>query len=229
MKKEDFKDITKEHIISCKQIIKDGNCNKVSCTVCPFTNSNTINPDICDFKNSKMLNKAKHFYELFNEVYMRDKIFIDAKEGDRVWDFLFGWGTVIGIYEDENHLPIEVMFEFEDRTHSYGLDGKRYAARNQTLFWDEIKFEIPKKPFDLEVELRKLEVKEFIDNENNFYLVWHSKKNSISCEYRSYAQQPLGKYFTEKSIKDFMENIKNRSITKEQFFAAYKKVFNNLI
>ena len=170
MKKEDFKDITKEHIISCKQIIKDGNCNKVSCTVCPFTNSNTINPDICDFKNSKMLNKAKHFYELFNEIYMKDEIFQDAKVGDRAWFFEYGWGTITHIFYEKEY---PIIFKSDtNRICNFRFDGKRTIDDiSPSLFWDEIKFEIPEKPFKLEDELRKLEIKEFVFNTNNYHLV----------------------------------------------------------
>lgn len=152
-------------------------------------------------------------------------MFRNAKVGDRVWDFVYGWGTIIHIFYEKEY-PITFKSD-TNRICNFRFDGKRNINDiNPSLFWNEIKFEIP---INLENELRNLEVKEFIEDKKNFYLVWHSNKNNIFCEYRSYAQQPLGKYFTEESIKIFMDNIKDKNITKEQFFTAYKKVFNNLI
>lgn len=230
MKREDFKKITKEHIISCKQIIRDGNCDKVSCTVCPFSKSNTINQDICDFKNGKTLNKAKHFYELFNEVYMRDKIFIDAEVGDRVYDIKYKWGIIRKINSQLIFIEFDNFKKSNGHYVQYDFNGKEngYLADyfGQTLFWNEIKFEIPEKPFDLEEELRKLEVKEFVFNTNNYHLVWNNYYDNINYLTNSTIEIPYIVYFSEESINKFMKNINGKKITKEEFFYAYKKVFN---
>ena len=225
MKREDFKKITKEHIILCKQIIRDGNCDKVSCTVCPFSKSNTINQDICDFKNSKILNKAKHFYELFNEVYMRDKIFSDAKVGDRAWSFEYGWGTITHVFYEKEY---PIIFKSDtNRTCNFRFDGKRDINDiNPTLFWNEIKFKITEKLFDLEKELRQLEIKEFVFNTNNYYLVWNNYYDNINYLIKSTIEIPYVVYFSEESINKFMKNINGKKITKQQFFDTYKKVFN---
>jgi hypothetical protein len=71
--------------------------------------------------------------------------FEEAKVGDRVWDVLWGWGTIEGIKMHEDY-PIRVKF-----------DGGRYdyftvggfietENNNRSLFWDEVKLEAPERP-----------------------------------------------------------------------------------
>jgi hypothetical protein len=72
-------------------------------------------------------------------------MFSNAKVGDKVWDFINGWGTISAIYTDVPY-PIMVLF--------LGRERDAYTSRGQmnmrgglvTLFWDEIKYEIPTKP-----------------------------------------------------------------------------------
>lgn len=71
--------------------------------------------------------------------------FDGIKVGDKVWSFEFGWGEVVNV-EDY----IEVLFESSPESIGYydfdGVVVDNEGHRNQTLFWDEIKFEIPEKP-----------------------------------------------------------------------------------
>lgn len=69
--------------------------------------------------------------------------FKDAKMGDKVWDFRYGWGYVFSI--NEYTYPLNVSFGMHHA--AYLVDG--YSSRfdkNPSLFWDEIKFEIPTTP-----------------------------------------------------------------------------------
>lgn len=151
-------------------------------------------------------------------------MFKNAKVGDRVWDFLFGWGTIINICEDENHYPIEVMFELEDRTHEYKLDGKRYAARNQTLFWDEIKFEIPKKPFNLKEFLREnLEPKEFKCDENNYFLYWNESTENFGYLYSTFGEY-MQPYFTIKNIQEVIDTLNENCVALKDLKQAFKEL-----
>ena len=71
--------------------------------------------------------------------------FENAKIGDKVWDFLSGWGEVIGVCDSSNY-PIRVAF-LGGEVGTYSTSGKRYKTHNNpTLFWDEIKFEAPTQP-----------------------------------------------------------------------------------
>ena len=83
-------------------------------------------------------------------------MFKDAKIGDKVWDFAYGWGVIDYIKHTYN-CPIRVDF-LNGVTISYTLDGKPNAnSENPTLFWDEVKFEIPSKPLpNLEVDTKVL-------------------------------------------------------------------------
>ena len=109
---------------------------------------------------------------------------------------------------------------------SYTWDGKDRIADNRArLFWNEIKYEIPEKPFDLENELKKLEVVEFNRKNRNYYLYWDNCGENIEY-YNSYFDEFINyKFFSESSIKKFMDNVKDEKITKEEFFKAYNIVF----
>lgn len=78
-------------------------------------------------------------------------MFRDAKVGDRVWGVRHGWGEVSTV-DSSSEWPIEVMFEAQDdygepHQDAYTFSGRLYQEDcNPTLFWDEIKFEVPEKP-----------------------------------------------------------------------------------
>ena len=151
-------------------------------------------------------------------------MFKNAKIGDRVWDFRRGWGTIKQI-DFNTKYPLKVVFDEYDGDETFNIEGKEYNNLKPTLFWDEIKFEIPKKPLSLEDELRKLEIKEFENGAVNYYLLWDNEYKKIKQNFVNYCQNPFDIFFTEDSLFNFINNIKNKKITKEQFFTAYKNVF----
>ena len=74
-------------------------------------------------------------------------MFTNVKVGDRVWCFMRKWGTVVevGNIQKESY-PILVNFD-NGAEDTYTTNGLCAADHEQpTLFWDEINFEIPKKP-----------------------------------------------------------------------------------
>ena len=156
-------------------------------------------------------------------------MFENVKVGDSLYDVCFGWGRVKAIncldYSDKAHL-IEVEFSHMKKF-TYSKKGKNLdlGCTNQTLFWDEVKFEVPEIPFSLEDELRKLEVVEFSFDENSCFLFYDNTEDCICCELTAHLDVPFVNYFTNRSIYDFMDKIKDKNITREQFFSAYKKVF----
>jgi len=153
-------------------------------------------------------------------------MFRNAKVGENVWDFIYGWGTIVEVYDITKFIyPIEVKFD-NGKIIFYTLDGKYNDTEiYPRLFWDEIKFEIPEKPLDLESELRKLEVVEFKKDEKNYFLLWENEYGNIEYDFFYQQEFPLMKYFNKESIDNFMNNIKDRKITKEEFFEAYRRVF----
>jgi len=87
--------------------------------------------------------------------------FSGIKTGDIVWSFEYGWGVVIDL---NNRMDlILVRFTSADDTFWFDFSGKRKNGINQTLFWGEVKFEIPAKP---RIELKN-DYSDYID-ENNF-------------------------------------------------------------
>ena len=83
--------------------------------------------------------------------------FSDAKEGDRVWSLTEGWGTIIDHFLSRTEYPLTVEFE-NGELKTYTLWGRfRVKDLNPTLFWDEVKFEVPEKPLPkLEVDTKVL-------------------------------------------------------------------------
>jgi hypothetical protein len=88
-------------------------------------------------------------------------MFEDAQVGDRVWDFRYGFGEIILIAQSKNY-PLRVKFPYVDGAMTYTLDGKHYSNEAfLSLFWDEIKFDIPPSP--------KRKVKKIIEGWVNVY------------------------------------------------------------
>lgn len=156
-------------------------------------------------------------------------MFENVKVGDSLYDVCFGWGRVKAIncldYSDKAHL-IEVEFSHMKKF-NYSKKGKNLdlGCTNQTLFWDEVKFEIPEIPFSLEDELKKLKIAEYNSIDASCILVWNNNKDIIVHCYKNEFEAPYLTWFTEESIEKFLKRIECKIITKEEFFETYKKVF----
>ena len=76
--------------------------------------------------------------------------FKDAKVGDRVWSYRWGWGKVIKIRPiNSTEYPILVEFNVNDRhqVDTYTFSGRDYIQHiHPSLFWDEIAIISPPKP-----------------------------------------------------------------------------------
>lgn len=69
----------------------------------------------------------------------------EVKVGDKLWDFEKDWVIVTFIANPKNNLyPIHV--KVADTINTYTESGKPFSTSNRTLFWDEIKFDIPPPP-----------------------------------------------------------------------------------
>ena len=80
--------------------------------------------------------------------------FEDSKVGDKVWCINSGWGEIRARYGSVTY-PIGVYFSNgEYKTYTVGGLYTEYD-KTQSLFWDEVKFEAPKKPIpDLKVDTK---------------------------------------------------------------------------
>ena len=127
--------------------------------------------------------------------------FDGVKAGDKVWDFVYGWGKVIEVTKHINY-PIKVSFDGFNIT--YNTEGYQENVINQTLFWDKIKFKIPKKP------RKKLNEKKYLidldegavgasDEFINYRIGSESKENGLFRDDRKTAEKTLNaiKKFTK--------------------------------
>lgn len=86
MRKEDFKNATKEQILVCKGIVKnEGDCYGLDCSKCPFCNNCDI---FCD--NDKMKSNAEEFLKMFDKPKKKKAARASLKrdEGRKFYNFL---------------------------------------------------------------------------------------------------------------------------------------------
>lgn len=147
-------------------------------------------------------------------------MFRNAKVGDRAYDILRGWGTIVAIKQDSEY-PICFKADI-DSFCTFTFDGKRADTDiSPSLFWDEIKFEVPEKAFNLEVV-------EFKNEYNNYFIYWSNNFQEICLTSYTNIEIPMIKYFSKESAYNFKKSMNNKNITKEQFLSAYKKVFGGI-
>ena len=154
------------------------------------------------------------------------RMFDEVKVGDKLYAIGLGEAIVINVDKDSfNVIGESNIFR------TYYKDGKSHIFDIEpSIFWEKPKLEyIKEKPFDLEDELRKLEIKEFSNEEANYYLLWDNKREQIKYNFINHCQNPLDIYFTDKSLTDFIKNIEDKKITKKQFFTAYRNVFGGIM
>ena len=91
-------------------------------------------------------------------------MFKNAEIDDRVWDIRHGWGTIVEIKTKCTKYPIVVKFDNVDVKMEYTFEGKYVDEHiNPTLFWNEIKFNMPKKP---EKIVKKFKIGDWVVLEN---------------------------------------------------------------
>jgi hypothetical protein len=99
--------------------------------------------------------------------------FENAKVGDKVWDFVYGWGEVIELDVSEMFDTIRVSFKpfgYSEKEVIYYTTGSISFNNPQTLFWDEIKFEVPVQPPRMKL-VHGVEVPDisFVPKEDEYY------------------------------------------------------------
>ena len=100
-------------------------------------------------------------------------MFRNAKVGDKVWDFVHGWGVISTVIDAQSTArPIYVKFD-NGLDEKYTINGTLYPdISNPSLFWDEIEFKVPKKPLpNLAVDTKVLV---WFENGPKFKRYFHS-------------------------------------------------------
>ena len=106
--------------------------------------------------------------------------FSDAKAGDKVWSLTHGWGVVTARLEP--HTPYPLAVEYEDRSYrTYTLWGLlHFTDLNPTLFWDEVKVEIPEKPMPvLQIDTKVLVWHNNGTKHNRYFAGWSASNGLI--------------------------------------------------
>ena len=67
--------------------------------------------------------------------------FEQARIGDKVWDFIHGFGEIKHI-DSKSKFPLKIRFS-NDSGYTFTIKGQNLIGVPQTLFWDEIKFDAP--------------------------------------------------------------------------------------
>lgn len=153
-------------------------------------------------------------------------MFRKARIGDKVWDYTKGWGIISNDCLIQNNRDFPVIVEFKNSTkESYSFDGKKhYEDLNPSLFWDEIKFEVPEKPFNLKEFLKEhLEPKEFEYEKKNYYLVWGPSEEEFDCTYSSFYES-ITPYFERENMQIVVDMLNRKGITFEDLKQAFKEL-----
>ena len=149
-------------------------------------------------------------------------MFKSARVGNRVWSLVHGWGKVIHI-NNKSSYPIIVGFD-NGANCMYTFEGKVHERENQTLFWDEVKFELPESPFVLKDFLfNNLEPKKFEQHEPN-YCFYYRHWNGMFCIDNVEQNQYFTCFFADKNIKIVAEELNKRAITFEELMQAFKEL-----
>lgn len=160
----------------------------------------------------------------------KDTYFGSIKVNDRVWDFINGWGTVTCV-DKEYYYSITVLFDCK-RERSYTMEGKPYEDSAQSLFWDEIIYKRPPKPFNLEdlflkyISNKWITPKQFKCNEYNVHFHYDYRRNELGYIVDKYSYTPNAKYFEfDKNVLDeIVAEANDNNVTFEDFKNYFCKI-----
>lgn len=151
--------------------------------------------------------------------------FSNAKTGERVWDIVYGWGTVDGFSRGGLQEFLQVKFD-NGYTQLYLLNGKiNEDDVNPMLFWNE--FHIPTeeediKPFDLVEYLREnLEPKDFKLGESDY--LFYDFRDKKWDKYTSTCMTIPTVYFSS-ICDDVPKTLTKEKITTKHILEAYKEL-----
>ena len=155
---------------------------------------------------------------IFGDVYPGEMVYYYPKDMfvpiNTVTDYCNGGCQELGI-----EVKGKTMY-FDE----YGCE--RFSDKNPTLFWDKPKLEIPKKPFNLKSEYKKLQRKEFVYGETNCIISLDSDYGEISWDwdYYEYRQEIGVCYYQKESIQDFIDILNDNKVTFDELEKVVKEV-----
>ena len=160
-------------------------------------------------------------------------MFEKAKVGNKVWSFNYGWGNIIEIDPNAEY-PLYVEFNFENYHDSFTYKGFRNKNdKNPSLFWNEIKFEIPEKPFILkEWLIKNFKKKEFEKGKDNYVFIINYSTDSFDrdlweVDIRNYFEQMGSLYFeiiSDELSLSLQKELNDNSISVKTFYDTLKEL-----
>lgn len=153
--------------------------------------------------------------------------FDNAETGNRVWDLIYGWGTITK--KKKGRCTMTVIFDKNDKVVEYFLDGYLENEHVRRLFWNEVKLPTIEedKCFNLVDYLKdKLIVKKFVYRDDNYYLAreWNPSGYSTTFSYENYNEIIGTIYFENTNINEVWKMLCVQKITYEQLQEAFKKI-----
>ncbi len=153
--------------------------------------------------------------------------FSKAKVGDKVQDFQQGWGYVESI--DHSQRPIVVKFN-NNVINTYYYNGTQWNTDiNPSLFWDELKYEIPKKPFNLKEILKEMSSVAYTGEKLSYMIAYNL--NTQKFEYVSLGSNfYISNKITSKYdvVNDVVDLLNERKISIEEFSHAEAEVIASI-
>lgn len=152
--------------------------------------------------------------------------FDNARVGDRVFDLLKGWGTIVEIRKNEEY-PIYVNADI-DSFCTFTLDGKRYVKDlTPTLFWSEVNIptdEEDRNPFNLVEFLREnTRCVEFDIGKNNYCIHYDEENGILDIGYLLFLDYLGTVYLDGDSNLDYIvKKLNEHKVTPKELKDAYK-------
>lgn len=139
-------------------------------------------------KTKQIIIKNKGNYFPFVELDLKkvENIETQFKLGDKVWSFVYGWGEVSKITNDRYPIYVNFKSKIDNGNFiiNYTNNGEESPDVNQSLFFDEIKFKVPKRPLpQLEVDTKVLVRNSTSDRWEKKYFSNFDEDGNMCCFY----------------------------------------------
>ena len=158
-------------------------------------------------------------------------MFSDAVKGDRVWDLKYHWGTVVRTDEQTIFVVFDVYKGYNTKPKQYDFTGREngYIANyfGQTLFWDEVEIEKPKKPFNLKKFFEE-NFSSYIDQEEDKYHLEYKQKDGTWKFIKDREKTIIGSYYfgldSAYEASELAEILNKNEIRYDKICAVLKEI-----
>ena len=157
--------------------------------------------------------------------------FDNAEVGDRVYDIKYKWGIIRKINAQLIFVEFDNFKKSNGRYVQYDFNGKEngYLADyfGQTLFWNELEFELPKKPFNLKKFFDE-NFSSYIDPEEDKYHLEYKQKDGTWKFIKDREKTIVGSYYfslnSAYEASELAEILNKNEIRYDQVCVALKEI-----